>query len=159
MALENYPDFDTKVTKQGVERLFIQDLEFDFMNHIAAELMQKISGQYVHLIRIDRERTKANSYGESKQKIIQGEPTKLPALVGETVTPVNDDYGIRYDRKLRVSFLQKLNEAYGVNDVFVGDFVQWQEKKYEILNIQRNRKLYGQKEYTFELVCTAEIRE
>lgn len=159
MALENYPDFDTKITKQGVERLFVQDLEFDFMNHIASELMQKISGQYVFLIRIDRERTKVNSYGESKQKVIQGEPIKLPALVGETVTPVNDEFGIRYDRKLRVSFLQALNEAYGVNDVFVGDFVTWQEKKYEILNISRNRKLYGQEKYTFELVCTCEVRE
>lgn len=159
MALTKYPDFNTKVVKQDIERLFIQDLEFEFMNHIAAELMQKVAGQYVYLIRVDRERTKTNSYGESKQKIIQGEPIKLPALVGETVTPVNDEYGIRYDRKLRVSFLQVLNEAYGVNDVIMGDFVTWQEKKYEILKIDRNRKLYGQEKYTFELVCTAEIRE
>lgn len=159
MALTNYPDFSTKIIKQDIERLFIQDLEYEFMNHIAAELMQKVAGQYVYLIRIDRERTKTNSYGESKQKIIQGEPVKLPALVGETVTPVNDEYGIRYKKQLRVSFLQKLNETYGVNDVFVGDFVEWQQKRYEILKLDRNRKLYGQEQYTFEIICTCEARE
>lgn len=159
MALENYPDFDTKVKNEGVQRLFVQQLEYDFMNHIAAELMQKISGQYVHLLRVDREKTKVNTYGESKQKILLGNPVKLPALVGETVIPVNDEFSIRYKKQLRVSFLQALNEAYGVNDVFKGDFVEWQEKRYEIINISRNRKLYGQKEMTFEIVCNCEVRE
>ncbi len=69
-------------------------------------------------------------------------------------------FGIRYKKQLRVSFLQKLNETYGVNDIFPGDFVQWQNKKYEILgNIVRNKKLYGQEEYTFEIICTCEARE
>lgn len=159
MALEEYPNFSTQIKNEGVTKLFIQELEYDFMNHIASELMQKISGQFVHLMRVDRQRTKTNSYGEAVQKVLMGEPVKLPALVGETVTPINDEFGIRYKKQLRVSFLQKLNEAYGVNDVFQGDFLDWQQKRYEIINISRNRKLYGQQEYTFEIICTCESRE
>jgi len=159
MALEEYPNFSTQVKNEGVKKLFIQDLEYNFMNHIASELMQKISGQYVHLYRVDRQRTKTNSYGESVQKVLMGEPVKLPALVGETVTPINDEFSIRYKKQLRVSFLQVLNIAYGVNDVFQGDFLEWQQKRYEIINISRNRKLYGQENYTFEIICTCEARE
>lgn len=160
MALELYPDFNTKIKKEDINRLFVTDKEFDFINHISAEFMQRIQGQFVFYIPIDREKTIPNSYGESKQKIVKGgQKVKLPASIKEIVTPINDNYGIRHKKELRVAFLQKLNEAYGVNDIFMGDYLEWSDKKYEIINIKRERKVYGQDEYYFEIICSCEARE
>lgn len=158
MSLSAYPDFDITVKKEDIQRLFVNRKEYDFINKIASEFLQKIAGQFVYYLKIDRQRTEPNIYGESKAKILFAE-TKVPALVSEVVRLVNDEYGPRYEKDLRVAFLQELNKVYGINDIVMGDFIKWQDKTYEILNVERHKKIYGQEEFTFEIIANCKARE
>lgn len=148
-----------EIEKSDIHSIFIGKKEFKLMQKISAEYLQKVQGQYVLYIKIDRQKTESNIYGETKHKIIEGNPIKLPATVAEIAKMVNDDFGIRFDKDLRVSFLNVLNEQYGVTDVRMGDFVEWQQKKYEIVAIDRTRKFFGLEEFCFEINCTCKARE
>jgi len=157
--LSALPEYNSSVTKQDIDQLFAKQKEFDFMNVIAAELHQKVIGQYVYYFKVDKERTETNIYGESKEKIVQGEKVKVPCTVSEVIKPVNDSFGIRFDKSLRVAFLLKLLDAYGISNVFQGDYLEFQQKNYEIVSIERHRKFYGNQEQTFELIATCKVRE
>lgn len=156
-------NYTPSVIKEDIKRAFINDKEFAFMNSVIAEYMQRIAGQFVHYLKINKQKTKSNIYGESKQKITF-DKVKLPALVSEVVKFENDDLGLKYKKTLRVGFLSKLNEAYGVNDIVLGDYILWgggEEfgKKYEIINIERHKKFFGASEYYYEIVAICEARE
>jgi hypothetical protein len=153
-------NFSTQLTAGSISNLFIQQQEVDFINKIASEYMTKISGQYVYYIQIDVDRTSTNFYGESKEKIVQGNKIKLPATVQQVVKPINDENGIRYSRTLRVGFLSRLNEAYGVNNIFQGNFLEWNKMIYEIINIEKQRMIFGQERFSnFEIICNCVVRE
>ncbi len=153
-------NFSTQITADSISNLYIQQEEVDLINKMAAEYMTKIAGQYVYYIQIDVDRTETNIYGESKSKIVQGNKIKLPATVQQIVKPENTENGIRYDRTLRIGFLSKLNQAYGVNDIRQGNFIEWNKMTYEIINIERQRMIFGQERFSdFEIVCMAKIRE
>lgn len=153
-------NFSTQLTADSISNLFIQQAEVDLINKLAAEYMTKIAGQYVYYIQIDIDRTETNIYGESKSKIVQGKKIQLPATVQQIVKPENTENGIRYSRKLRVGFLSKLNNAYGVNDIRLGNYLEWNKMNYEIINIERQRMIFGQERFSdFEIICNCEIRE
>jgi hypothetical protein len=153
-------NFSTQLTADNISNLFVQQKEVDLINKMAAEYMNKISGQYVYYIQIDIDRTQTNFYGESKEKIVQGNKVKLPAIVQQVVKPINDENGIRYDRNLRVGFLSRLNEAYGVNNIIQGNFLEWNKMIYEIISIERQRMIFGQERFSdFEIICNCKIRE
>lgn len=160
-------NFSTQlIADNNIETIFIKQAEVDMINHFAAEYMQKIAGQFVYYIKIDVQRTKTNIYGETKTKIVQDSDfnkngIKLPATVKQIVTPINDGNGLRYDRTLRVGFLSKLNQAYGVNDIFSGDFIKWNNMIYEIIQPpERQRMIFGQAEFSdFEIICTCKVRQ
>ena len=67
--LSALPEYNSSVTKQDIDQLFAKQKEFDFMNVIAAELHQKVIGQYVYYFKVDKERPETNIYGESKEKM------------------------------------------------------------------------------------------
>ena len=153
-------NFSTQLTADSISNLYIQQEEVDLINKMAAEYMTKIAGQYVYYIQIDVDRTETNIYGESKSKIVQGNKIKLPATVQQIVKPENTENGIRYERTLRIGFLSKLNQAYGVNDIRQGNFIEWNKMTYEIINIERQRMIFGQERFSdFEIVCNCKIRE
>ena len=153
-------NFSTQITAGSISNLFVQQEEVDFINKVVAEYLTKVAGQSVYYIQIDINRTQTNLYGESKTKIIQGKKVQLPATIQQIVQPENTENGIRYSRKLRVGFLTKLNEAYGVNDIRQGNYIEWNNMTYEIINIERQRMVFGQERFSnFEIICNCEIRE
>jgi len=147
------------IKEDEISSIFITDKEVNFINSVASEVLQKTMAQSVFYIKIDKERTQSNFYGESKEKITM-DKIKLPARVTNIVRPINDEYGIRYEKETRIAFLQKLNIAYGVNDIEYGNFIEWQQKLYEIINIDRKRILYGQEQFgDFEIICICKARQ
>src|ERR1035437_2054559 len=103
-------NFTTDLKIEPIQNIFMPQKDVDYFNWVASQFMQRVQGQSVLFIKIDKETTQSNFYGESKNKRVQGDPIRLPASVSEIVTPINDETGIRFKKQLRVGFLQKLNE-------------------------------------------------
>lgn len=136
-------------------RLFIGDQEINFFNWIGKELIQEIVGQKIIYFAVSQEATRSDAlYGEAIQKTTY-EPVEINALViyNEPEQTVDN---FSFDTIYRIQIAFALNEL-SERDIEprVGDFVQYGESFYEVLELTKPNLIYGQVDHkqTVRAVC------
>ncbi len=135
--------------------LFTGKKEKDFVKQVNDEVIERVVGQTIVYYPISLEHTDFhNIYGEAIDKSFLN-PVRVYAMVkydsqNTTTTPL----GVDRIEKISVMFhKRRLTED---QDLFVreGDFVQYGEHFYEILNLVEPKWLFGQVESKFEIGAT-----
>jgi hypothetical protein len=124
--------------------LFVGKAERDFVKQINDEVIEKIIGQQVLYFPIDNNRTEYNIYGESIEKTFLP-PIRVYSLV-EYSGPnrVQEEYGFDNLYSLNVHFhKRRLAEDQNLF-VRLGDFVQYDQMFFEIVDTWEPRYIFGQ---------------
>tara|TARA_R100000808_G_scaffold23253_1_gene51400 strand:- start:334 stop:864 length:531 start_codon:yes stop_codon:yes gene_type:complete len=124
--------------------LFVGKAERDFVKQINDEIIEKIVGQQVLYFPIDNNRTNYNIYGEAIEKTFLP-PIRVYSLVEFTgPNRVQEEYGFDNLYSINVHFhKRRLTED---QDLFVrlGDFVQYDQMFFEIVDAWEPRYIFGQ---------------
>lgn len=135
--------------------LFTGKKEKDFVKQVNDEVIERVVGQTIVYYPVSLEHTDFhNIYGEAIDKSFLN-PVRVYAMVkydsqNTTTTPL----GVDRVEKISVMFhKRRLTED---QDLFVreGDFIQYGEHFYEILNLVEPKWLFGQVESKFEIGAT-----
>lgn len=138
-------------------RLFINDREVDFFNHIAKELIQDIVGQTVIYYAVSDELTHSDDlYGEASRKTVYN-PVEINALVlynepQQTVTTFALDTTYSIEIYFHIHELQER----GIT-AREGDFVKYGDNVYEIEKLLMPQLVYGQIERKVQVRATCRI--
>jgi len=145
---------DNKWTQpeQAPPPLFTGKKERDLVKQVNDELIERVIGQTVLYYPISMEHTNFHPlYGEAIEKTFYP-PVRVHALIDwndyETTT---DNFGVDRISTITVKFhKRRLTED---QDLFVrvGDFVQYDQKYFEIVELKEPRYLFGQDNQVFEI--------
>ena len=116
---------------------FGRSRDVNMFSNINNELLGQVIEQKVGFYQVILDETAHNIYGESLHKKYIG-PVLLTCLLerGDT-TPVTNDFGMDFERKLVVRFFRPHLVTAGV-DPSVGDIILWNEDYYEVNNVNEN---------------------
>jgi hypothetical protein len=111
-------------------------------SNINNELLGQVIEQKVGYYQVILDETPPNIYGESLNKKYNG-PVLVTCLLerGDT-TPITDNFGMDFERKLIVRFFQPHLIAANV-EPSVGDIILWNEDYYEVNNVNENQLIVG----------------
>ena len=121
---------------------FGRSRDISMFSNINNELLGQVIEQKVGFYQVILDETAHNIYGESLHKKYIG-PVLLTCLLerGDT-TPVTDDFGMDFERKLIVRFFRPHLVAANV-EPSVGDIILWNEDYYEVNNVNENQLVVG----------------
>ncbi len=134
--------------------LFVGTKERDLVKQVNDELIEKVIGQQVLYFPLDMERTNYHElYGEAIEKSFLN-PIRIYALVEFQETDVtSEQFGMDNTFTITVRFhKRRLVED---QDLYVrlGDFIQYDEKYWEIASLTEPRYLFGQDPHKTEIVA------
>ena len=139
--------------------MFIGRAERDFVKQINDEVIEKIVGEQVLYFPIDLPRTNYNFYGEAMKKTFLP-PVRAYCLVEYAGSDrTQTQYGFDSLKNITVHFHKKrLTEDQDLV-VQLGDFLQYDEYYFEIVDISNPKYLFGQDKSfannnSFEVVAT-----
>jgi hypothetical protein len=121
---------------------FGRSRDISMFSNINNELLGQVIEQKVGYYQVILDETPPNMYGESLTKKYNG-PVLLNCLLerGDT-TPIADDFGMDFERKLTVRFFQPHLITANV-EPSVGDIILWNEDYYEVNNVNENQLVVG----------------
>ena len=121
---------------------FGRSRDISMFSNINNELLGQVIEQKVGYYQVILDETPPNMYGESLAKKYNG-PVLLTCLLerGDT-TPLTDDFGMDFERKLVVRFFQPHLKLASV-EPSVGDIILWNEDYYEVNNVNENQLVVG----------------
>jgi hypothetical protein len=125
--------------------LFVGKKERDFAKQVTDEIVEKIVGQRILYFSIDMESTNFHPlYGEAITKVFLP-PVHVHVLVEyEGSTTTSEQFGVDKLDTAKIHFHnRRLTED---QDLFVrvGDFIQYDNKNYEIVELTSPRYIFGQ---------------
>ena len=134
--------------------LFTGKKEKDLVKQVNDEIIERVVGQTILYYPVSLEHTNFhNIYGEAIQKNFLN-PVRVYAMVQYiSETTSTTPLGVDRVERIKISFhKRRLTED---QDLFVreGDFIQYGENFYEILNLAEPIWLYGQVESKFEITA------
>ena len=139
--------------------LFRSRKDIQYVKRITQELIEKVIGEKVTYYAISDEHTEDNFYGEAQEKIFDP-PISIYCLVEwQEQEPFTNEYGqdLIYNMKLFISDVttQKANIK-----LVEGDMVEYDDKKFEIVNITEPQQIFGKALETMgkTIVCRS-VRE
>jgi len=136
--------------------MFVGKPERDLVKQINDEVLERVVGQQVLYYAIDRKNTNYHPlYGEAIEKNFFN-PIRVFALVEflEETTSAEDQKGPDVQRRITAAFhKRRLNEDQDL-EITIGDFVKYGDYYYEITKLDTTRKLFGQIDFTFEVLAT-----
>ena len=125
--------------------LFVGKAERDFVKQINDEIIEHVIGQQLLYFPIDRETTNYNDlYGEAIHKTFLS-PIRVYSLVEYNGSDrVQEEYG--YDNVYNITIHFHKRRLTQDQDLFVrlGDFVQYDQMYFEIVDVFEPRYLFGQ---------------
>lgn len=121
---------------------FGRSRDISMFSNINNELLGQVIEQKVGYYQVILDETPPNIYGESLNKKYNG-PVLVTCLLerGDT-TPITDNFGMDFERKLIVRFFQPHLIAANV-EPSVGDIILWNEDYYEVNNVNENQLIVG----------------
>jgi len=121
---------------------FGRSRDINTFTNINNELLGQVIEQKVGYYQVILDETTPNIYGESTNKKYNG-PVLLTCLLerGDT-TPITDDFGMDFERKLTVRFFKPHLIIANV-EPSVGDVILWNEDYYEVNNVNENQLVVG----------------
>ena len=121
---------------------FGRSRDISMFSNINNELLGQVIEQKVGYYQVILDETPPNIYGESLSKKYNG-PVLITCLLerGDT-TPLTDNFGMDFERKLTVRFFQPHLIAANV-EPSVGDIILWNEDYYEVNNVNENQLIVG----------------
>lgn len=121
---------------------FGRSRDINTFSNINNELLGQVIEQKVGYYQVILDETTPNIYGESTNKKYNG-PVLLTCLLerGDT-TPLTDDFGMDFERKLTVRFFRP-NLITANVEPSVGDVILWNEDYYEVNNVNENQLVVG----------------
>lgn len=139
------------------QSLFFGDREFKFFNDIANELLTEVTKQTVLYYPIEEKITQVHPlYGESKQKSYRNPVEIYARVLYNEPTFTTTNFGS--DRKYTIDiYFQKeiLQKELGMT-ARPGDFIEWDNKFFEILSVIEPQIVVGLPEFKFSIICNCE---
>jgi hypothetical protein len=133
--------------------LFVGKKERDLVKQVNDELIEKVIGQQILYFSLDMSKTNYhNLYGEAIEKTFLN-PVRVYALVDFKETDVTSEkFGI--DNTFTIDVLFHKRRLVEDQDLYVrlGDFIQYDEKYWEITSVTEPRYLFGQDPHKTEIV-------
>jgi hypothetical protein len=123
--------------------LFGGQRDMDLFNKVNKELITDIVDTEVYYYMLVVTDTKANLYGEGKDKVFHN-PIKVPALVERNqAAQISDEFGQSYSREVQFRFLrQQLVDRELVPEV--GDIIQW-NNEYHLIDASYSYQYFAGK--------------
>ncbi len=139
--------------------MFVGRAERDFVKQINDEVIEKVVGEQVLYFPIDVAATNFNFYGEAINKTFLP-PVRVYSLIEYTGSDrTQSQFGFDAVKNITVNFHRKrLTEDQDLV-VTLGDFIQYDEYYFEIVDISKPKYLFGQDKSfadntSFEVVAT-----
>jgi hypothetical protein len=104
--------------------LFGGQRDMSLFNKLNKELINDIIDTEIYYYQVALAETKANLYGESKDKLFN-QPVKIPCLIERgQAAQISDDFGQSYSREVQFKFLRDTLVEKNIKPE-VGDIIQW----------------------------------
>ena len=146
--------------------LFGGQRDMDLFNKVNKELITDIVDTEVYYYMLVVTDTKANLYGEGKDKVFHN-PIKVPALVERNqAAQISDEFGQSYSREVQFRFLrQQLVDRELVPEV--GDIIQW-NNEYHLIDASYSYQYFAGKNpkywdggdtqgYNLSIICETHV--
>lgn len=134
------------------DSIFIRDQEIDFFNDLSDELTQKVTGQKIYFLAIDKATTVIDQlYGESKQVNFK-EPIQVYGLVKIVTWDDEMEQGQIKESPTVEFYLTKKNlglMGFETARSVIGQYFIWGERVYEILSCISKQLVWGEPDWTF----------
>lgn len=133
--------------------LFGSSRDISMFRHINKELINNIIQTEVDIYRIILGDTKRNIYGEASSNKKYYIPIRVPSLINkENIINTTDELGTDTDQVVTFGFLRDgtLDELGFVPQI--GDIIEWDEKYWEIDNVDINQYILGKNDATNKTV-------
>ena len=123
--------------------------DISFFRTINKELINNIIQTEIDYYKVKSSESKSNIYGESVGNITYYKPVRLACLINhESIVNTTDDMGVDTNQTTTFSFLRD-----GILDKLklvpeIGDIISWDEKYFEINNVDINQYLFGKNDLT-----------
>jgi hypothetical protein len=134
------------------DSIFIRDQEIDFFNDLADEVVQKITGQKIYFLRIDKDTTIIDQLYQEAKKLNFHEPIQVYGLVKIiTWEDVMEQGQIKESPTVEFYLTKKNLAAIGFETArsVIGQYFIWGEKVYEILSCVSKQLVWGEPDWTF----------
>jgi hypothetical protein len=130
--------------KQPPPPLFIGAAERNFVKQINDEVIEKVIGQQVLYFPVDIARTKFNLYGEAIDKTFYS-PVQVYGLVNyEESERTQGTFGFDNVRRITAHFNDRRISQDKNLFLRLGDFVQYDDTFFEIIDVSYTKTLFGQ---------------
>lgn len=132
--------------------IYITQKEIDLWNSFSEEILDKITGQRIYFLEIDKKTTKIDDlYGEAKDIVFKS-PITVQALVNITQWENEMEHGqIRESPTIEVYLSKKKLDEIGFINAksIIGNYLIFGNKMWEILTCVAKQLLWGEAEWVF----------
>jgi hypothetical protein len=133
--------------------LFGSSRDISMFRHINKELINDIIQTEIDFFKLNLDETEVNVYGEAPSKKSYYLPVRLACLITkEDIINTTDVNGVDTDQNITFGFLRDgtLNEINLVPEV--GDIINWDERYFEVTNVNINQYILGKNDLTNKTV-------
>ncbi len=122
--------------------LFRSRNDINFVKRINQEIIERVVGEKFTYYAISDEYTDDNLYGESKEKIFHAPVSVYGLIQWQDQEPTTTEYGHDVVYKIKIFLSQETLTKINLEPV-EGDMVEYDNKKFELLNITEPVQIFG----------------
>lgn len=134
------------------DSIYIRAQEIDFFNDLADELTQKVTGQKIYFLGIDKETTVVDQLYGGAMKTNFKEPIAVYALINIATWESEMEHGQIKEAPTIEVYLTKKNLGligFSTARSVMGQYFVWGERLYEILSCVSKQLVFGEPDWTF----------
>lgn len=131
--------------------IYISQKEIDLWNNFSDEILDKVTGQKVYFLEIDKTLTQVSLYGTPKETVFKT-PIQLRALINIITWENELEHTTITERPQIEVYVSKKNlETIGFENTktVIGNFFIWNSQIYEILTCVSAQLVWGEPEWKF----------
>jgi hypothetical protein len=136
--------------------MYMKDRDVRLINSINRELINKVIDTTVNFFKLSLYNSKENLYGEALNKIYYPAVQVAGLIEHDDESVQSDEYGTDVTQTITVNLHRETLKDIELYPE-VGDYIEYNNKQYEIDNIIENQFLAGQPLLNHSIICEAHL--